>query len=109
MSRTAIVSPSVEDVRKGVISACCNLPIARVELFGSLAKGKAHLGSDVDLLVEFLPDAGIGLFEMGALKEELEEHLGCMVDLVSRAAVSRSSNPYRRRSILAAPLTIYVR
>jgi predicted nucleotidyltransferase len=65
--------------------------------------------SDVDLLIEFLPGARIGLLEMGALKEELEERLGCSVDLVSRAAVERSRNPHRRRAILAAPLTVYAR
>ena len=59
--------------------------------------------------MEFLPGARIGLLEMGALKEDLEERLGCSVDLVSRAAVENSRNPYRRRAILAAPLTVYAR
>ena len=46
---------------------------------------------------------------MGAMKEDLEERLGCSVDLVSRAAVEKSHNPDRRRSILAAPTLVYAR
>jgi predicted nucleotidyltransferase len=99
----------LETVRAVVRAICENRPVARVEAFGSLVDGVPHDQSDVDLLVEFLPGARVGLFEMGALKEELEERLGCSVDLVSRAAVENSRNPYRRRSILSAPVTIYAR
>jgi hypothetical protein len=44
---------------------------------------------------------------MGGLKEDIEEQLGHTVDLLSRPAVERSRNPYRRRSILADPITVY--
>jgi predicted nucleotidyltransferase len=44
---------------------------------------------------------------MGGLKEDLEEQLGHTVDLLSRPAVERSRNAYRRRAILAAPVTVY--
>ena len=67
------------------------------------------IGSDVDLLVEFQPGSNIGLFEMGALKEDLEERLGCQVDLLSRRAVERSRNPIRRAAILAHHIPIYAR
>ena len=77
--------------------------------FGSIARGAPHEGSDVDLLVEFSPEANAGLFEMGDLKEELEERLGCPVDLVSLGAVEKSRNPVRRREILSNRVTIYAR
>ncbi len=80
-----------------------------MELFGSRARGQAHEESDFDFLVEFLPQANAGLLEMGGLKEDLEQRLGHPVDLLSRAAVERSRNPYRRRSILAAPVIVYAR
>jgi len=78
-----------------------------MELFGSRACGQARSDSDFDFLVEFLPQANAGLFEMGGLKEDLEQRLGHSVDLISRRAVERSLNPYRRRSILASPVTVY--
>ena len=96
-------------IRAMVRAVCEHRPVARVQAFGSLVNGVPHAESDVDLLVEFLPGAQVGLLEMGAMKEDLEERLGCSVDLVSRVAVEKSRNPYRRRSILAAPMTVYAR
>ncbi|MFN0079085.1 MAG: nucleotidyltransferase family protein [Prosthecobacter sp.] len=86
---------------------CQRHAVVRMELFGSRASGQAHDGSDFDFLVEFLPQANAGLLEMGGLNEELEQQLGHPVDLPSRPAVERSRNPYRRRAILAAPVTVY--
>jgi len=99
----------LEDVRAAVTSACTGLPVRSVEVFGSLARGEGHTGSDVDLLVDFLPGARFGLLETGALKEDLEELLGCAVDLVSRPAVEKSANPYRRKSMLSSPVFVYAR
>lgn len=101
--------PSVDVLRAVVRSVCEGRPVARVEVFGSVGRGTPHAGSDVDLLVEFLPEATTGLFEMGSLKEDLEERLCCRVDLLSRRAVEKSRNAIRRRAILANPVTIYAR
>ena len=101
--------PSLDELRAAVHSVCQARAVARMEVFGSLAQGTSRPGSDVDLIVEFLPDANIGLFEMGELKEELEDRLGCPVDLLSRRAVENSRNPIRRRVILSNPVTIYAR
>jgi hypothetical protein len=81
----------------------------RVDLFGSVARGTQGAGSDVDLLVEFEPGSEAGLLELGALKEDLEDRLGCRVDLVSRRAVEASRNRIRRAAILADLLPIYAR
>ena len=78
-----------------------------MELFGSRASEQANERSDYNFLVEFLPQANAGLLEMGGLKEDLEQELGHRVDLLSRSAVEGSRNPFRRRSILAAPVTVY--
>ncbi|MCF7785529.1 MAG: nucleotidyltransferase domain-containing protein [Prosthecobacter sp.] len=91
-----------------VRSVCVRHAVARMELFGSRASEQAHDGSDYDFLVTFPPQSNAGLLEMGGLKEDLEQQLGHRVDLLSRAAVERSRNPFRRRSILAAPVTEYV-
>jgi hypothetical protein len=106
---TATKPPSMDDLLAAVRAACQNRPIARMELFGSVARGAFGPASDVDLLVDFLPEANVGLFEMGDLKEELEQRLGCPVDLVSRRAVENSRNSIRRRAILSNPVTLYAR
>jgi predicted nucleotidyltransferase len=102
-------SLSLAHMRAAVRAACRNHPVARIEVFGSHARGTPAAGSDVDLLVEFLPEATPGLFEMGALQDDLEQKLGCRVDLLSRRAVEKSRNIFRRRAILGNPVTIYAR
>lgn len=109
MPETPKQSLSIDALRAVLGAVCAERPIARMEVFGSVARGEARSNSDVDILVEFLPGARAGLFEMGALKEDLEDRLGCRVDLLSRRAVERSRNPYRRRAILANPVTLYAR
>ena len=100
---------SFDTLRAILDAVCAKRPIARIEVFGSVARGESGENSDIDLLVEFMPGARAGLFEMGELKEDLEDRLGRRVDLLSRRAVERSRNPYRRRAILASPVTLYAR
>jgi uncharacterized protein len=109
MNSTLPAPPMLDEICAAVRAVCEGRDVGRVDLFGSVARGGQGPGSDVDLLVEFLPDSDIGLFEMGALKEDLEERLGCRVDLVSRRAVERSRNPIRRAAILAHPIPLYAR
>lgn len=52
-------------------------------LFGSVARGEDAPGSDVDILVEFYPDAHVGLFGLSRLQRRLAEILGRPVDLTT--------------------------
>ena len=52
-----------------------------VRVFGSVARGQARPGSDVDLLVDL--DRGTSLFGLSAMEIELEQLLGCPVDVVT--------------------------
>jgi predicted nucleotidyltransferase len=56
-------------------------------LFGSVAQDQAGPESDVDIIVEFIPDAKIGLFEMARLKKFISEILNCDADLVTPDAL----------------------
>jgi predicted nucleotidyltransferase len=61
---------------------CRRRRIRRLSLFGSTLKGVARPNSDVDLLVEFEPDAKPGLLAMAAMEIELSPLLsGRKVDL----------------------------
>ena len=55
--------------------------VSQVRVFGSTLSGQDAPGSDLDLLVDPLPDAT--LFDLGGLQDELEEILGVAVDLVT--------------------------
>ena len=52
--------------------------IQKIGLFGSVARGEHHEGSDVDVCVEMAPD----MYLLVALKQFLENLLGCSVDVV---------------------------
>ena len=109
MIQTETEQLDLKRVSAAIRPVCERHEVARLQVFGSHATGQARSDSDVDFLVEFLPNTNAGLFEMGGLKEDLEQQLGRPVDLISRAAIERSRNPYRRRSILAGPVTVYAR
>lgn len=59
--------------------------LAALSVFGSVARGDAAPGSDVDILADFDGPADFNRF-MG-LKERLESALGARVDLVTRKAL----------------------
>ena len=63
--------------------------VKNIRLFGSIARGKGGVGSDLDLLVEFEPSAHIGMFEFSRLRRELSQLLGCDVDLATPDALHK--------------------
>lgn len=99
----------LEEIRQAVGEVCEGRPIMRVDLFGSRAAGTHGASTDVDLLVDFDADAKIGLFELGAIREDLVERLGVQVDILSRKAVESSRNGIRRQSILSRTVPVYAR
>ncbi|MFP3980729.1 MAG: nucleotidyltransferase family protein [Desulfobacterales bacterium] len=58
-------------------------------LFGSVARGEEQESSDVDLLVEYEPDARVGMFQFVRLRRELSERLSCDVDLATRESLHK--------------------
>jgi predicted nucleotidyltransferase len=58
-----------------------------VRVFGSVARGEASAGSDVDLLVDF--EAGRSLLDHGGLIADLQDLLGCDVDVITAKAVHK--------------------
>lgn len=61
--------------------------VKSISLFGSVVRGSAGPESDVDILVEFDPDAHIGLFEFSRLRDLLSQILGRSVDLATPDAL----------------------
>ena len=67
---------------------CERYGIARLDLFGSVARGEAGPASDIDLLYELKPGARLG-FSFFDLEDELARILGRPVDLVARDSINR--------------------
>jgi hypothetical protein len=95
---------TLEEIKKVAMPACREFKVKRLDLFGSLARGEHTTESDVDLLVEFEePDRQPSKRFFGLL-HQLEDTLGCAVDLLT---VSSLSNPYLRRRVLKERMNIY--
>lgn len=84
---------SKADLKKRIQRAIKNAPhqnsIKKVALFGSHAYGNPKRNSDVDILIEFKRNAGIGLFAMFDLEEYLSKELNKKVDLRTPKELSR--------------------
>ncbi len=89
------MDPLIERHRTAILRVARRHGVESVAVFGSRARDEAGPSSDVDLLVRFEP--GRTLLDVVALKIELEELLGCPVDLVTDGALS----PYLRERVLA--------
>src|SRR5437016_1498694 len=87
---------------------CRERGIARLELFGSALGEDFRSDSDVDLLCTLRPDRRCTLLGWADMQLKLAEIFGRPVDLVSRWAIERSRNLYRRNAILATAKPIYV-
>jgi predicted nucleotidyltransferase len=53
-------------------------------LFGSVARGENHAGSDVDIMLEIDPEARITVFDYVELKEYIANLFDGPVDVVNR-------------------------
>lgn len=84
---------------------CRKYGIAKLSLFGSASRGELRPESDVDLMVEFLPDSRASLFDFTAMQEEFSEALGGRKVDIATPEILR--NPFRRDSIVPDLKLIY--
>ena len=76
--------PSLEALRRRraeVLAVCARHGASNVRVFGSVVRGQQDDESDLDLLVDLEP--GRSLFDLGGLLVELEDLLGCPVDVMT--------------------------
>ena len=82
---------------------CRRYQVHELSLFGSAARGEMRPDSDIDMLVDFLPESEIDLVDYAGLMLELSELLGRKVDLVSKNGLK----PLIRRSVLGEARLLY--
>ena len=90
----------VQQKREEILQVCAKHGARNVRVFGSVARGEADAKSDLDLLVEFEP--GRSLLDHAGLLVELEELLGCKVDVVSE----RGLRPRIRERVLSEAIPL---
>jgi len=84
---------------------CQRHQIRRLALFGSVLRDDFGPDSDVDVLVEFEPEARVGFFKLVTMQDELAELLGREVDLLTTPALSR----HFRQKVLDTAQVVYER
>lgn len=67
--------------REQIIAIAARHGAKNVRVFGSVARGESGPDSDVDIVVEFEP--GRSLLDHGGLLMDLQDALGCKVDVIS--------------------------
>jgi len=77
--------------------------IKSVAIFGSYVNGQALEGSDIDVLIDFVPSAVIGFFALSDIKDNFESFLEKPVDLLTPQAISK----YFRDEVLAQAEYVY--
>jgi hypothetical protein len=82
------MSLSIEVDRESIARLCRRCAVRRLSFFGSVVRDDFGPDSDVDVLVEFEPDANVGLFEFVDLQRDLSELIGRAVDLHTPASLS---------------------
>jgi hypothetical protein len=76
----------MQDIEKTLIAILSKHDVARIGIFGSCARGEAHPGSDLDVLVDFRKTKS--LLTLVRIERELSEALGIKVDLLTEGAIS---------------------
>jgi predicted nucleotidyltransferase len=77
---------SIEDKRDEILRIASRYGARNIRLFGSTGRGEGGPESDIDLLIDLEP--GRSLLDLVAIKQDLQDLLGCKVDVVTEAAIS---------------------
>ena len=73
---------------------CRTYQVRELSVFGSAARGELRPDSDIDLLVEFEPDARVGFLRLAEVAEAFGEVLGRPVDLVPKDGLKPLLRPH---------------
>jgi predicted nucleotidyltransferase len=96
-----------DELRRRFRPFCEKHHIRRLEVFGSVARGQAGPGSDVDLLVTLDESAPISTAALLEMAGEAEEVAGAPVDFVLRSSLEKSPNRIARDHILSTSVRVY--
>ncbi len=82
---------------------CRRYPIRELAVFGSALREDFTPSSDLDLLVEFEPNAEVGFMTLSKMQRELSKIFNRQVDLVPKEGLK----PRVRRAVLSSARVLY--
>jgi len=90
----------LESRRNEILDLAGRYGAKNIRVFGSAARGEGGAASDVDLLVDM--EIGRNLLDLVGFWQDLEELLGCRVDVITDGGIS----PYLRERIYAEAIPL---
>lgn len=86
---------------------CDKWQVNEFALFGSVLRDDFRPDSDIDVMVQFAPEAHPTLFTLVKMEEELKTLFSRDVDLLTRKGIEQSRNYLRRNAILSSVKVIH--
>lgn len=99
--------PHIDIPHDAIVEFCRRWNVTDFAFFGSVLRDDFGSDSDIDVLVGFPSGATPGLFDVVAMRDELEGVFGRKVDLLTRVGVESSHNWIRRKEIVGTAETYY--
>ena len=90
-----------------IIAFCQHWHISELAAFGSILREDFRPDSDIDLLIQFTPQAAQGLLTLAKIKHALESYSNRNIHIAIKESVENSSNIFRRDEILNTAQVIY--
>jgi uncharacterized protein len=88
-TRPRSTAPSLDELRQRrdeILATCARNGASDVRVFGSVARGEQDESSDVDLLIDM--EDGRSIWDLTGVVLELEDLLGCPVNVVEASALN---------------------
>lgn len=98
-----VINPNLALDIEPVRELCRRYQVRELALFGSAVREDFSATSDVDVLVEFEPDAEVGFITLSRMQRELSAILHRRVDLVPKNGLK----PQIRESVLSSAEILY--
>jgi predicted nucleotidyltransferase len=86
---------------------CHRWQVTEFALFGSVLRDDFRPGSDIDVMVDFHPEAHPTFSSLDQMEAELKTILERDVDLITRQGIATSRNYLRRHEIFSSAQVIY--
>lgn len=93
---------------KEITEFCDRWQVVEFSLFGSILRDDFRPDSDVDVMVEFAPDAHPTFTTLEQMEEDLQQIFHRDIDLITRQGIETTRNYLRRQEILSSAQIIYV-
>jgi uncharacterized protein len=86
---------------------CYQWQVTELALFGSVLRDDFRPDSDIDVMVQFHPEAHPTFSTLDQMEAELKTIFDREVDLITRQGIETSRNYLRRQEILSSAQVIY--